>query len=136
MNAIDTNVLVYALDTTVPIKSQQATALLRRLNNPALIVPWQVAVETMSCLRRWENAGRISRLNVESYLQNYILPLPIKMPQVNLLASSLQLSAKYSLSHYDSLLLAACIEAGVDTLYSEDLSHNTTYGSVTVVNPF
>ncbi len=34
------------------------------------------------------------------------------------------------------MLLAACIEAGVTTLYSEDLSHGVRYDSVLVVNPF
>jgi len=34
------------------------------------------------------------------------------------------------------MLVAACIDAGVDTLYSEDLGHGTEYDSVTVINPF
>jgi predicted nucleic acid-binding protein len=46
------------------------------------------------------------------------------------------LSSRYSLSHWDSLLLAACEDAGVDTLYSEDLDDGMTYDAVTVVNPF
>ncbi len=44
--------------------------------------------------------------------------------------------SRLSLSHWDSMLLAACIEAGVDTLYSEDLDAGTTYNTVTVINPF
>lgn len=42
----------------------------------------------------------------------------------------------YSLSHWDSLLLAACATAGVDTLYSEDMDDGMTYDTVKVVNPF
>jgi predicted nucleic acid-binding protein len=34
------------------------------------------------------------------------------------------------------MLLAACAEAGVRTLYSEDLSPGTRYNGITVVNPF
>jgi predicted nucleic acid-binding protein len=34
------------------------------------------------------------------------------------------------------MLLAACIDANVSTLYSEDLGDGTTYDSVTVINPF
>jgi predicted nucleic acid-binding protein len=136
MNAIDTNVLIYALDVTEPVKSQQATALLQHLKGSSLVIPWQVAVEFLACLRKWENAGRISRFNTESYLQNFLLPLPVKVPQVGILSAALQLSSQFSLSHYDSLLIAACAELGVDTLYSEDLGHNTSYGSVRVVNPF
>ncbi len=36
----------------------------------------------------------------------------------------------------DSLLVAACIDAEVTTLYSEGLSDGTTYDSVMVINPF
>ncbi len=66
----------------------------------------------------------------------FVHSLPIIYPTVDLLQQSLDLSAAHSLSHWDSLLLAACNEAGIRTLYSEDLSHNAIYGSVRVVNPF
>ncbi len=34
------------------------------------------------------------------------------------------------------MLLAACTEAGIHTLYSEDLDPGTQYDGVIVVNPF
>jgi predicted nucleic acid-binding protein len=34
------------------------------------------------------------------------------------------------------MLLAACVDAKVNVLYSEDLGDGTTYDSVTVINPF
>jgi predicted nucleic acid-binding protein len=58
------------------------------------------------------------------------------MPSRSLLRPSLDLSSRYSLSHWDSLLLAACADADVNTLYSEDLDNGMTYDGVTVVNPF
>ena len=61
---------------------------------------------------------------------------PCVMPSRSLLGRSLDLSSRYSLSHWDSLLLAACADAGVETLYSEDLDDGMTYDTVTVVNPF
>lgn len=48
----------------------------------------------------------------------------------------MELYARFQLSHWDSLLLAACLEAGVDTLYSEDMQHGHDYDGVTVINPF
>lgn len=49
---------------------------------------------------------------------------------------SFELQKHHSLSHWDSLLIAARVSAGIDTLYSEDMSHGATYDSVTVINPF
>ncbi|WP_425617369.1 PIN domain-containing protein [Anatilimnocola sp. NA78] len=136
MNAIDTNVLVYAVDSTEPVKSQQAIQLLQSLRSVPLVVPWQVAVEFLACLRRWENAGRIRRADTEDYLKRFVLSLPIVHPTVNSLSLALELTKQYSLSHWDSLLLAACIEAGVTTFYNEDLSSGVPYRTVKVQNPF
>jgi len=33
-------------------------------------------------------------------------------------------------------LLAGCLEAGIETLYSEDLDAGMTYDTVSVINPF
>jgi predicted nucleic acid-binding protein len=41
-----------------------------------------------------------------------------------------------SLAFYDALILAAAIEAGCDTLYSEDFQHGRRFGECTIVNPF
>jgi predicted nucleic acid-binding protein len=44
--------------------------------------------------------------------------------------------SRFSLSHWDTLLLAACKQASVTTLYSEDLTAGMNYDGVTIVNPF
>jgi len=136
MNAIDTNILVYAVDSTEPVKSRQAIHFIQSLRSVPLVVPWQVAVEFLACLRRWEGAGRIRREDTEEYLKRFVLSLPIVHPTVNSLPLALGLTKQYSLSYWDSLLLAACIEAGVTTLYSEDLSSGVQSGTVKVLNPF
>lgn len=138
MIAVDTNVLVYAVDFDEPAKSRLAQDLLKDLGSQGapLIVPWQVAAEFLTCLRRWEASKRITRADVYAYLNSFILKLPITYPTADSLAIALELGDKYSLSHWDSMLLAACTEAGIDTLYSEDFTDNTIYGSVRVINPF
>lgn len=53
----------------------------------------------------------------------------------HLLASRLRKS--YSLSYWDSLIVAAAIDAGCATLFSEDMQHGQTIeGCLTIVNPF
>ncbi|MEX0641723.1 MAG: PIN domain-containing protein [Pirellulales bacterium] len=138
MNAVDTNILVYAVDATEPVKSTRAIELLSELarREVPLVVPWQVAAEFLACLRRWEAAGRIGRGDVDAYLRRFVLSLPVVYPTVGSLSLALDLSQRFSMSHWDSMLVAACIEAGVNTLYSEDLSANALYASVKVINPF
>jgi len=57
------------------------------------------------------------------------------MPSSIILQVSLELSKRYSLSHWDRLLIAACVGARVDTLDSEDLDTGTTYDAVCVISP-
>lgn len=45
-------------------------------------------------------------------------------------------SLRYQVSYWDGAIIAAAERLGVDTLYSEDLNHGQSYGSVQVVNPF
>ncbi len=138
MNAIDTNVLVYLVDADEPAKQSQALALLDRLaaDESETVLLWQAAVEFLACLRRWETRGRISRIQLTSYWKQVESMLPIIPPTAHVVDLALGLYSRYSVSHWDSLLLAACIEAGVTTLYSEDLSSGVSYDTVTVVNPF
>lgn len=55
---------------------------------------------------------------------------------VKLFPLAMQLYSRYSLSHWDSLLVAACQEAGVTSLYSEDMQHGANYDGVMIINPF
>ncbi|MBC9882025.1 PIN domain-containing protein [Bradyrhizobium sp. INPA01-394B] len=51
-------------------------------------------------------------------------------------AAALALARDHTLAFYDALIIAAAIEAGCDTLYSEDLQHGRNIGGLTIVNPF
>jgi predicted nucleic acid-binding protein len=81
-------------------------------------------------------AGKVTPSERHTYFQDVSALFPLALPRSNLVATAFDLGGRHSLSYWDSLLLAACLEAGVDTLYSEDLSAGTAYDGVTVVNPF
>ena len=139
MNAIDTNVLLYFVDVDEPTKQSKAAALLTRLGTlgtPAILL-WQVAAEFAAGLCRWENKGKLTSAERISHWRTAEMTFPIiAFPQSNLVPAAFDLADRHSLSYWDALLLAACIEAGVDTLYSEDLSDGVVYDGVQVTNPF
>lgn len=43
---------------------------------------------------------------------------------------------RYQISYWDGAIIAAAEALGAATVYSEDLNHGQTYGSIQVVNPF
>ncbi|MBF0412741.1 MAG: PIN domain-containing protein [Desulfamplus sp.] len=48
-----------------------------------------------------------------------------------------EINIKYHFSYWDSLIIAAALETGCSTLYSEDLQHKQVIEeTVTVLNPF
>ena len=138
MNAVDTNVFIYALDDDEPDKQAKAHDLIDRLVlTPAdTLLLWQVAGEFLSCLRRWEAAGHLTAADVEAHFRDVLALFPLRIPTARVLEITFDLRARFSLSHWDSMLLAACKEGGVQTLYSGDLDAGTDYDGVRVVNPF
>ena len=138
MNAVDTNVFVYALDDDEPAKQSKARGLIDRLVQPPLItlIPWQVLGEFLSCLRKWESAGRISAVDAQAHFHDVLNMFPLHIPTAKVFEVSFDLRSRFSLSHWDSMLMAACKEAGVATLYSEDIDPGTDYEGLRIVNPF
>ena len=79
MNAVDTNVWVYAIDVHESEKRQKALDLLDSLaqESAATLLPYQVASEYLSCLRKWEGQGRLSRSEVEGHLNHALALFPL-----------------------------------------------------------
>ncbi len=138
MNGIDTNVLIYSIDRRDPVKRAKARDLLRRLRagTARTVLLWQVIGEFMRQLRRWEDQGQITRDQLLRYLRHFRRHFPLVLPTPGVLDRALDLTGRYSISHWDSMLLGACIEAGVTTLYTEDMGSPTTIDSIQLVNPF
>jgi predicted nucleic acid-binding protein len=78
----------------------------------------------------------MSAADVEANFRDVIAMFPLQLPTAACFALSFALRSRYSLSHWDSMLLAACKEAEVDVLFTEDLSAGADYDGVRIVNPF
>ncbi len=60
-------------------------------------------------------------------------PLPTTITTHNL---ALEIAARYGYRIYDSLVIAAALEASCDTLFSEDMQDGQKIGNLTIRNPF
>jgi len=70
------------------------------------------------------------------YLQSVLAPLYRVQPSLRLYHAALDIRLRYRFSFYDSLIIAAALEAGCKTLYSEDLQHDRCIDGLTIQNPF
>jgi predicted nucleic acid-binding protein len=127
-----------ALDADEPVKQAKAIELLDRLmQDPrATVLLWQVAGEMLNQLRRWESKGHFTAAATEAAFCRLYAMFPLRIPSENVFQISFELRSRFSLSHWDAMLLAACKTAGVTTLYSEDMGAGADYDGVVVVNPF
>ena len=138
MNAVDTNIFAYTFDTAAHAKQEAAKTLLGRL----VLIPgetvmlWQVAVEFLACLRKAESRGRMTGDQVKNIFRDTLRLFTLKLPGPTIFDRGFALHDRYSLSHWDSLLVAACHEAGTRRLYSEDMQHGANYDGLEIVNPF
>ena len=138
MNAIDTNVLIYRLDRSDPVKQAKARELLRRLagDTEVTVFPWQVLGELIRQLRFWQDQSQITRDTLLRYVAAFRRLFPIVMPTLDVVDRALELTGRYRLSHWDSMLLGACREANVDTLYTEDMGAPASCDGIRLINPF
>jgi predicted nucleic acid-binding protein len=58
------------------------------------------------------------------------------MPSPAIYERGIMVQARYGFHFYDSLIVAAALEAGCTRLLSEDLQHGQRIDSLTVENPF
>ncbi|MEO8493645.1 MAG: PIN domain-containing protein [Planctomycetota bacterium] len=130
--------LIYRLDRSDPLKQSKARELLRQLatDREPTILPWQVLGELIRQLRYWQDQKHITREMLLRHVATFRKLFPIAMPTLSVVDRAIDLTGRYSLSHWDSMLLGACLEAGVDVLYTEDMGAPVTYDGVHLVNPF
>ena len=72
----------------------------------------------------------------EQYLSTVFRPLLVVQSSPSLMSEALHLTGRYRLSWYDALIVAAAMEAGCHTLYSEDLQDGQKFGELRIENPF
>ena len=137
MNAIDTNILLYSIDRHEPAKQHKAQVLLQHLRStsqPTYLL-WQVQSELVGQLRRWRDQGKLSKAEFDQNVQSFRYLFPLILPTPAVMDIALDLADRYSLSHWDSMILGACREAVVTTLYTEDMGAPTIIDGIQLINP-
>ncbi len=129
---IDTNIWLYAfIETDDTTKSIIARTLIRESE---VVVSVQVINEVCVNLLRRANftEAQIAQL-IESFYDRCCV---VDLTKSDLLIAS-QLRQRYSLSFWDSTIVAAVLNADVPVLYSEDMQHGLMIeGKLQIRNPF
>jgi predicted nucleic acid-binding protein len=132
MVALDTNVLIYACDKSDPTRQRIALDLVSNTNDGVIL--WQVAYEFVAATRKLDRQG-FTATQAWARLAEFLEICSLVVPGAAVLERAKDLHLRHSVSFWDAMILAACLDAGVDLLYSEDVPGLSVDG-VAVVNPF
>lgn len=126
----DTNVLIYAVAKN-DTRASKAEALLESGG----IVSVQSLNESVSVARRKLDMSWAEVRDFLDIIRTFCpKPVPISLDTHN---AAVAIAEKYGYGIYDALIVAAALEAGCKTLYSEDLQHGQIINrQLTVRNPF
>ena len=132
---VDTNVLVYAYDRAAGSKHDRARHLVEGLWNEGRgVLSTQVLQEFYVNVRR-KTRPPVSQEDARTLVVDYLAWDPVVNDGTAVL-EAVDMGHRYQLSFWDSLIVVAARKGGASVIYSEDLHHGQTFGSVQVLNPF
>jgi len=130
---LDTNILIYAVDSSQGAKHKLASKLLLR-----------AAVERqplmLQCLHEFAAVTLRKKLiassQLETILRYHERSFDVITPQTEDLFAAIRAQQKHNLSFFDALLWAGAKRSGCHILFSEDFQSGRTLEGVDFINPF
>ena len=125
----DTNVAIYAVDADVA-KREKALAILA--TRP--VISTQVVNEYLNVLL---NKRKLVRADANELARALMATCDVASVTPDITELAMNIGEHHQISHWDSLIVAAALATGCDTLYSEDMQDGQVFeGRLTVKNPF
>ncbi|MCL2803304.1 MAG: PIN domain-containing protein [Micrococcales bacterium] len=133
---VDTNILVCFRDNTDARKNAIATDWLRKLAQSRRgRISTQILAEFYAVATRGDELARETAA-AQADVESFTTWDPVQ-PDIELFRRAWKVAERYSLSWWDSMVVAAALMAGCDTLLSEDLQHGLVVEqTLTIINPF
>ena len=125
----DTTVLIYAF-----AQDNRRTAIAEELLEVGGAISVHVLNEFVAVARRKLGMSWKELIEAVTAIRGLCLP-PVAIT-VEIHDEALRIAQRYGYHIYDSLVLAAAMQAGCNVLYSEDMQDGQKIGSVTIKNPF
>lgn len=129
---IDTNVLIYALDQSDPLKLRKSRLLLQELLGETGVISTQILQEFYVIATKKLNLDPILVKSILHTLENY----EIVVVNPELIAAAVDCSILGRISFWDALVVVSAESACCDRILTEDLNHGQIIRGVKIENPF
>ena len=134
MRLADTNILIYAADTSPEERRRRARAA-EVLKEEDLSLSIQVLQEFYHQATRPRGRPGMTHEQALAFLEP-LMELPTQPITQEVFRTAAEIADRHGVSYWDAAILAAAKMLGCEAVYSEDLSEGQSYNGVTVINPF
>jgi predicted nucleic acid-binding protein len=131
--ALDTNILIYALDIREAIKRKSAVELVNAAADGSGCIGLQSVGEGYAALTR---KLKVARADAAAAARSWLAVFPTFAPDREATKRALAYAEMGLFSYWDGLLLAAADAAGVTALVSEDMADGAKLGGVEIIAAF
>ena len=130
---VDSNVLVYAATSDAAQRAKKAKAV-DLIGRTEFGLSAQVLAEFYSVVT---HKVRVPMAPAEALAWiDRLERLPCVAIDSGLVKRGAAISVRYQINYWDGAIIAAAEALGAGVVYSEDMNHDQTYGTVKVLNPF
>jgi predicted nucleic acid-binding protein len=129
---LDTNILVYAASAN-PTEARKKTKAIDLLAS-SFATSTQVIQEFYAATTR-KSDKPLAPIEALAWIER-LERQPCISVDMLLVKVAIAVSQRYRINYWDGAILAAAERLETKTVYTEDLNHGQSYGSVRVVNPF
>jgi predicted nucleic acid-binding protein len=129
---LDTNILIYAVSANEAEAKKRRTAI--ELLRTKFAVSTQVLQEFYATSTRKPNIP-LTPIEALTWIE-MLEQQPCAVIDPSLIKTAIATSQRFRIAYWDAAIIAAAERLGAETLFTEDLNHGQSYGSVRVINPF
>lgn len=131
---VDSNVWLYILLPGQDINKAAVAKKFVRHRRENIVVSTQIINEVVNVIIRHAVAGEAE---IREFIRRFYARYQVKPITESIQLSASQLRERYSLSHWDSLIVSTALQSGASQLYSEDMQDGLIVEKqLTIINPF
>lgn len=132
---VDTNIFVYAYDTTAGAQHKHSKLLLQQLWNTR-----RGAISIQVLQEFYVNITRKITIPLSSDMAKQIIrdlqTWKVHSPTTADILGAIDIQMRYQISFWDALIVRSAAQVGCDRIWSEDLNPGQLYEGIRVSNPF
>jgi predicted nucleic acid-binding protein len=127
--ALDTNILIYN-----HLEDESKWNITNKLLSLRPVISTQVISEYLNVMKRSFRMEKVDLMDLCALWMKKCVIHPVDVATVEV---ARRLIKRYDFQIFDSIIIAAAIEAGCEVLYSEDMQHNMMVEKqLRIINPF